>query len=309
MCETSLIVQNLADAESCAHARRAAEAHGERLCGCGFGSLPSRVLVAFRAVKSSERGTLTRATVSVGAALGGAIASSYQLNDLAALISIGGAVAPDMLPHLVAMGRRRLELLAPSFFDGVSSGAERPIEQAVQSPDDAEALFEAYRRLANTPEAFAAKALGKLAGLYMRNGWTVDQFFRAAGRVIEELGPEDYDALQKIVAAAGTNAQHTDDQAIELALNPHGGEIEGAGAQVFFRKGTDSWRGLKDEHGNLEKTPGTIRAFFLLRAHGLATEMPGATAFNVKGVSSDSLRLDLEIVGARLREVLERREI
>jgi hypothetical protein len=259
-------------------------------------------------MKDNDREAIARAVVSATAALGGAIATSSDKNDLAALISIGGAVAPEMVPHLAAMGRRRLEKLLPSFLTGVMRGAQRPIEQAVQNPDDAEALFEAYRRMANTAEQFAAKALGKLAGIYMRNAWPVDQFFRAAGRVIEELGADDYDALQKIVAVAGTDGQYTYHQAIEISLDPQGGEREGAGAQVFYKKGSDSWRGLKARGQNIERTAGMNRAFFLLRAHGLATEVPGATTWSPKSVSQDSIQLDLEMVGARLREALEPRE-
>lgn len=65
-------------------------------------------------MRDSDREAIARATVSVTAALGSAIDANHDKNDLAALISFGGAVAPDMVPHLAAMGKRRLARLPAS---------------------------------------------------------------------------------------------------------------------------------------------------------------------------------------------------
>jgi hypothetical protein len=255
-------------------------------------------------MKDSE--TLLRGTTGVGAALAGAIASSHQQNDIASLISIAGAIAPDVAVHIHAMAKRRMLRLLPSFFAGVEAAAAAPVATAVKNEDDAEALFEAYRRMANSSEEFAAKALGRLAGLYIRNDYRVDQFFRAAGRVIEELGADEYHSLQQVVSAAGTNGQQSYSGAIDLSLNPPNNNIEGGGAQVFYKKG-EMWHGLKSDQGNIEKTPGMVRVFYLLRSHGLAKDVSAIGTWGGTTLPSECMHLDFELVGSRLKEILDPR--
>jgi hypothetical protein len=83
--------------------------------------------------------------------------------------------------------------------------------------------------------------------------------------------------LQRIIAAAGTDGQQTYHEHIELSLNSQAtsGAVEGGGAQVFYKKNSENWLGLKDARGFVEKTSGMRRVFFLLRSHGLAGEVPG----------------------------------
>lgn len=258
-------------------------------------------------MKKDERDALARGTTSIISALGSGLASSYQQNDLATLISIAGAVAPDIAPHLVELGRQRLVRLCPGFFAGVVEGAGASVNDAVDSPQDAEALFEAYRRMVNVQEPFAAHALGKMAGIYIRNDWRVDQFFRAAGRVIEELGAAEYDALRELVNAAGTDGQASYTDAIDISINPPNNNLEGAGAQVFYRKG-ESWYGLKVAGANIRKSDALARAIFVLRTHGLSKDVKGMSTWGGTTTPADSLHLDLGLVAARLRDILAKRE-
>jgi hypothetical protein len=253
-----------------------------------------------------EQDKIISGTTKTTLTLAGALAASHGHGDIVVMLSLLKDFAPDAATQVAQYARRQFRERFPALVAGVEETSGLSVNEAVATENAAESWFEAYRRMMNTPEPFAAHALGRMAGMYIRDDRRPDQFFRAAGRVIEELGPDEYDGLQRILAAAGTNGQQTFSQHIELSLNsnPASGSVEGGGAQVFYKKGSESWLGLKDERGYVEKTPGMLRVFFLLRSHGLAAEVPGATTYNIKAVSGELISLDLGKIGAQLREIL-----
>src|SRR5687768_15032718 len=103
-------------------------------------------------MSQGDKDLALRTAAGMSAALAGAVASSHGQGDLAVLIGFAGVIAPEMAAPLRDMGKRRVQRLVSWFFAGAENAAQKPLGQAVLTEDAAEALYEAYRRMANTSE-------------------------------------------------------------------------------------------------------------------------------------------------------------
>lgn len=251
---------------------------------------------------------LVRGTTNIATATAAAIAASHQQNDVAALISIVGAIAPDGAAHVASMWKQRLERRLPWFMKGVEEASGRSAAEAVRSEDDAESLYEAYRRLSNSSDDFAVQALGRLAGMYMSTGSQVDRFFRAAGSLIEDLDPHEYDATQTLIAAATGVGRDHHVESVGMCRKLRGGNLDAqAVGKVCWLHNRQHWFPLQGVGGAVEDIPGMARVFFLLRAHGLSTALEAGAVVRSNLLDAECMELDTRDIGPRLVEILSPR--
>ncbi len=79
-------------------------------------------------------------------------------------------------------------------------GTYEEIEAACYESDFEEVLFQNYRRVMDAVDAATVPALGRLTAMYRSK--RADQFFRGAGRLLQDLSEHELTALREILTAA-----------------------------------------------------------------------------------------------------------
>jgi hypothetical protein len=80
------------------------------------------------------------------------------------------------------------------------SGTDEEIEAAFYEPNFEEVLFQNYRRVMDAMDAAVVPALGRLTAMYRFK--PADQFFRGAGRLLQDLSTDELAALREVLSAA-----------------------------------------------------------------------------------------------------------
>lgn len=79
-------------------------------------------------------------------------------------------------------------------------GTDEEVQQAFFEPDFEEVLFQNYRRVMEAVDVAVVPALGRLTAMYRAR--QPDQFFRGAGRLLQDLAADELTALRQILSVA-----------------------------------------------------------------------------------------------------------
>ena len=93
----------------------------------------------------------------------------------------------------------RFEKFEDELFERLG-GTDEEIEAAFYEPDFEEVLFQNYRRVMDAVDAAVVPALGRLTAAYRHK--RADQFFRGAGRLLQDVSADELAALREILTAA-----------------------------------------------------------------------------------------------------------
>jgi hypothetical protein len=196
----------------------------------------------------------------LGASESAALVLSSFAGQIPALIRVGSLERAERRSRLAAKG------MAAAFGD---------TKNLPETPGAQDVYVAMFHDLMDAVDDGAAAPLGNMAAEYARLGLRPDQFFRAFGRVVRELGAEEIRDLERLLDDTVTRidshrAAFADSSVVRASFrDPVGHQLEVKGP------GDDAWSPA------LEVTQGT-RLLSLMKQSGLAlepTNLPGAVGF------------------------------
>jgi hypothetical protein len=219
--------------------------------------------------KDDSAEVLASNSVATAVALGSAVAATYGRTDLATGIAVVGAAAPGIAQGLVRVIQAKIQERFHSFERGIHRVTGRTVDEVAAAAVNCAPLVDAYKHMMEALDPCVSEACGRLAGAYLADNRAPDQLFRAVGRLLEAVGPEEFSVLCSVVAGVVRTPHKL--TADTVVMNYRTKATQGATVGPFAVLQGNTWHHLRGRDGRpLPYVPSLQRIFFLLKSEGLA---------------------------------------